>query len=69
VSGEAVVPNHRFEHEHHPRREHERLVEVVAEVRTDERHLRAVGADAVREIEVGQPGAAALSGSARVGIG
>ena len=53
--GLAVVPDHGLEHEHVAGREHDRRVEVVAEIGADERRLRAVGAGAVREIEVGEP--------------
>src|SRR4029077_13956957 len=51
----AVLPNHRFEHQHHPGREHEIVVELLAEICSDHRHFSGVGADAVSEIEVRQP--------------
>src|SRR6266508_237278 len=44
--GPPVVPEHGFEHEHHSRCEYDALVELVTEVGTDERHLRALGAGA-----------------------
>ena len=55
VAGGAVIPDHRLEHEDHPGCEHDRLVELVAEVGADQRHLGALGADTVGEVEVRQP--------------
>src|SRR5438874_716448 len=55
VAAGAVRPRDRLDHEHHPRREHDALVEVGAEVGADERRLRAVDADPVGEIEVREP--------------
>ena len=54
------VPDHRLEDEHHARLQHKRRVEVGAEIGADERHLGAVGADPVCEIEVRQPRARAV---------
>src|SRR5215207_906375 len=56
----AVVPHDRLEHQHHARCQHERVVEVVAEVGPDEGHLGAVRADAVGEVQVREPRATPL---------
>ena len=57
VAGGPVVPDHRLQDQDHARRQHQ-LVEVVAQVGTDHRHLGAVGADPVGQVEVLDPGSA-----------
>jgi hypothetical protein len=64
VAGGAVVPDDRLQHEHHAGRQDLALVERLAEVGADQRHLGAVGADAVGEVEVldPRPATAAVGG-------
>src|SRR5258705_217067 len=55
IAAGAVLPDHRLQNEHHPGREHEVVVELLAEIRSDHWHFSGIGADAVAEIEVRQP--------------
>src|SRR5439155_6591457 len=69
VAAGAVGPRDRLDHEHHPRREHDALVEVEAEVGADERRLRAVDADPVGEVEVWEPRPSPVAGGRERGAG
>src|SRR5262249_23115681 len=60
--GIAVLPHDRLEHQHHPRRHDEPVVELSAQVGPDQRHLRAVRADPMGQVQVREPRAARLAG-------
>src|SRR6478672_1359874 len=59
VAAGAVLPDDGFEDQHCPRHEDERLVEGLADVAADVRHLGAVDAEPVTEVEVRHPRLAA----------
>ena len=56
VAGGTVVPDDRFEHQHHPGGKDERRVERLTDVTSHIGHLGTVDTETVTEIEVGHPG-------------
>src|SRR4051794_28966859 len=55
VAAGAVLPDDRLQHQHHAGGEDERCVERLADVAADVRHLGAVDAETVAEVEVRHP--------------
>src|SRR6188508_3155276 len=52
VAARAVLPDHRLEDQRHADREDEAVVELLAQIGSDQRRFGGVGADAVTQIEV-----------------